>query len=79
MPTAHEHFSEQFEKWEMRGRGWQLYDTPIFPEPPFVPFTIRSMVETPAVDDGRRPSFLTSLFTAPARVPSGGILRLSVS
>ena len=61
MATAHEHFSEQFEKWEMRGRGWQVFPEPVYPEPPFVPFKLRSMVEPPAIDDGRRPTFLSSL------------------
>jgi Type IV secretion-system coupling protein DNA-binding domain len=73
MGTAHEHFSAQFAAWEMRGRGWQVYDRPIYPEPPFVPFTFRSMVEAPAVDDGRRQTFLSSLarkLAAPARPPA---------
>ena len=61
MPTAHEHFSEQFQKWEVRGRGWQVFDQPVYPEPPFVPFRFRSMVETPAVDDGRRHTFLSAM------------------
>ena len=71
MATAHEHFSAQFAAWEIRGRGWQVFDRPIYPEPPFVPFAVRSMVETPAVDDGRRQTFFSSLarkLAAPARV-----------
>jgi len=75
MPSAHEHFSEQFLKWEMRGRGWQVFPQPVFPEPPFAPFRTRPMTETPAIDDGRRPTFLSSLArkwaqpTAPAQPP----------
>ncbi len=69
MPSAHEHFSEQFQKWEKRGRGWQVFAEPVFPEPPFVPFALRSMAETPAVDNGRRPSFLGSLFRKVAVPP----------
>lgn len=61
MPTVHEHFSRQFQKWEVRGRGWQVFDQPVYPEPPFTPFAYRSMTETPAVDDGRRHTFLSSL------------------
>ena len=61
MPTVHEHFSQQFQKWEVRGRGWQVFDQPVYPEPPFTPFAYRSMMETPAVDDGRRHTFLSSL------------------
>ena len=61
MPTVHEHFSQQFQKWEVRGRGWQVFDQPVYPEPPFTPFAYRSMMETPAVDDGRRHTFLSAL------------------
>ena len=62
MPSAHEHFSKQFQTWEKRGRGWQVFDEPVYPEPPFIPFSFRSMTETPVVDNGVRPSFLGSLF-----------------
>ena len=61
MPIVHDHLSQQFLEWEIRGRGWRVYDQPIYPEPPFVPFTYRPMTDTLAVDDGRRPTFLSSL------------------
>ncbi|MDE2106436.1 MAG: type IV secretion system DNA-binding domain-containing protein, partial [Patescibacteria group bacterium] len=61
MATAHEQLSEQFFKWERRGRGWQVFPEPVSLEPPFVPFVRRSVPDTPIVDDGRRPSFLGSL------------------
>ena len=61
MPSVHEHYSEQFQKWEVRGRGWQVYDRPVYPEPPFTPPYFRSMVDPPAVDNGRRPTILSSL------------------
>lgn len=62
MPTAHEQFSEQFRRWELRGRGWQVFDEPVHPEPPFVPFHGHYLSPAPAVDDGRRPTLLSSLF-----------------
>src|SRR5882724_6388784 len=62
MPSVHEQLSEQFYKWESRGRGWRVFDHPVCPEPPFVPFHGHFLPETPAVDDGRRPSFLGSFF-----------------
>src|ERR1035437_8604344 len=65
MPSVHEHFSEQFQKWEIRGRGWQVFGQTVQPEPPFVPFTLRAMA--PVVDDGCRPSFLGSLFRKAAK------------
>jgi len=61
MPTAHEQLSEQFHKWELRGRGWKVFNQPVQLEPPFVPFSLRYFPETPPVDTGRRPSFLGSL------------------
>src|ERR1039457_2763413 len=69
MPTAHEHFSEQFRRWELRGRGWQGFDEPVYPEPPFVPFHGHFLPETPVVDDGRRPTFLSSLFRKVVAAP----------
>jgi hypothetical protein len=62
MPTAHEQFSEQFRRWELRGRGWQVFDEPVHPEPPFVPFHGHHLLNTPAVDNGRRPTLLSSLY-----------------
>ena len=69
MPSANEHFSAQFQKWERRGRGWQVFGEPVQPEPPFATFRLRSMTETPAVDCGSRPSFLGSLFRKIAAPP----------
>ncbi|HEX4263924.1 MAG TPA: type IV secretion system DNA-binding domain-containing protein [Verrucomicrobiae bacterium] len=72
MATIHEQVSERFYKWEQRGRGWKLYDEPIYPEPPFVRFDNHALPEAPVVDDGRRPTFLSSLWkkaTAPPPVP----------
>src|ERR1039457_1000426 len=60
MPTAHEQFSEQFRRWELRGRGWQVFGEPVFPEPPFVPFRRSYLPEPPAIDDGHRPTILSS-------------------
>jgi hypothetical protein len=62
MPIAHEYYSAQFQKWEVRGRGWQVFDEPVKPEPPFVPFRHTPMSETPVADNGSRPSLLGSLF-----------------
>jgi hypothetical protein len=69
MPTAHEQLSEQFRKWELRGRGWQVFDKPIYPEPPFVSFDGHYLPEPPVVDDGRRPTFLSSLFRKVVATP----------
>jgi len=59
MATVHNVLSEQFYRWEQRGRGWQTFDHPVAPEPPFVPFRFTPPPAT--VDDGRRPTVLSSL------------------
>jgi hypothetical protein len=62
MSGIHEQLSEQFHRWELRGRGWRVFDEPVHPEPPFVPFDGHYLPESPVVDDGRRPTMLSSLF-----------------
>lgn len=68
---AWEALTRQFYDWEMRGRGWQVFDRPVELEPPFRPF-FGHFVSTPTqlVDDGRRQtslsSFVGGLFKAPA-------------
>jgi hypothetical protein len=62
MLTGHGQFTEQFRRWELRGRGWQVFDEPVHPEPPFVPFSHHHLQEAPAIDNGRRPTFLSSLY-----------------
>src|SRR5579862_578242 len=72
MPTIHEQLTDQFYRWEIRGRGWWLFKEPVHPEPPFVPFESHELPETPVVDDGRRPTLLSSLWrkvAAPPPVP----------
>jgi hypothetical protein len=62
MPSIHDQLSEQFHKWEKRGRGWQVFDEPVAIEPPFVPFEFRNpFSDTPPTDTGARPNFLGSL------------------
>src|SRR5579871_5589843 len=62
-----ERLTRQFYDWEIRGRGWQVYGQPVALEPPFRPFFghIVSGGITPSVDDGRQPTFLSSLFDKP--------------
>jgi hypothetical protein len=61
MSGIHEQLSEQFRRWELRGRGWQVFDEPVHPEPPFVPFHGHYSSEPASVDDGHRPTFLSSV------------------
>jgi len=55
--------SAQFATWERRGRGWQVWPTPVVPEPAFRPF-LGFNLSSPrsSVDDGHRPALLASLF-----------------
>src|ERR1039458_2475760 len=60
MSTVHEQLTEQFRTWEVRGRGWQVFPEPVHPEPPFRPFHVHYLPDTPVIDDGRKPTFLSS-------------------
>jgi hypothetical protein len=62
MLSVHEQLTEQFYKWEARGRGWQVFEEPVYLEPPFVPFHGHYLPEAPAVDDGRKSTLLSSIF-----------------
>jgi excisionase family DNA binding protein len=60
--TEHERLTEQFYAWEIRGRGWQIWDSPVELEPPFRPFVFHSARPGPTPDDdARKPTFLSSL------------------
>lgn len=61
MAGIDERISQQFYDWERRGRGWQVFNEPVRPEPPFRPFTGFWQTSGPALDDGRRPTALSSL------------------
>jgi len=61
MSRLDEQLSEQFHRWERRGRGWQMFDEPVYPEPPFWPFEGHYLPATPPIDDGAKPTFLNSL------------------
>ena len=60
MDSVHEILTEQFRQWELRGRGWRVFDEPVAPEPPFAPFYGYHLPTTTVVDDGRRPTVLSS-------------------
>jgi len=61
MSLIEEKLSERFYAWEECGRGWQIWERPVSPEPPFRIFSGHHLPATPPVDDGRRPTFLSSL------------------
>ena len=51
--------TRQFYEWEQRGRGWQVFDLPVVPEPPYVPFP--GYYVLPSTDDGRRQTLFSGL------------------
>ena len=60
MASVHEILTDQFRRWESRGRGWRVFDEPVAPEPPFMPFDGHFLPDTPVIDDGRRDTVLSS-------------------
>lgn len=55
--------TRQFYEWEIRGRGWDIYPWPVALEPPFRPFPGHFLPSpTQGRDDGRKATFLSSLF-----------------
>ena len=57
-----EELTAQFYEWEMKGRGWLLWDSTIELEPPFQPFQFHASPRRDLfIDDGRKPTFLSNL------------------
>ncbi len=54
MSWVDEKLTERFYEWELRGRGWQVFDFPILPEPPFREFEGHFLPPSEVADDGRR-------------------------
>jgi hypothetical protein len=63
--SIEEQVAEQFYEWELRGRGWQLWDEPVRPVPPFKPFLGHGLVDVdhPSFreDDGRSHTLLSGV------------------
>lgn len=68
-PTIGEQLTENFYRWERRCRGWRVWDAPVELEPPYEPFFHALLALPQAVDDGRRPTLLSTLAE---RVLGGG-------
>ncbi|MFN7139406.1 MAG: hypothetical protein ACK4UN_08715, partial [Limisphaerales bacterium] len=71
MSQIEEKLTDQFYEWEIRGRGWQVWDAPIHPEPPFRPFYGHYVPRENIADDGRRPTLLSSLVSKLSRTLGG--------
>ena len=53
--------TEQFYRWEKRGRGWDVWDYAVELEPPFEPFVFHYVERRRVIDAARSPGLLTSL------------------
>lgn len=60
--TREESLTRQFYEWETRGRGWKIRPFPVELEPPFRPLYLFDPGADNLIDDGRKPTFLSSLF-----------------
>lgn len=69
MARIDEAHSARFVAWEKRGRGWNVFPHPVAPEPPFAPFP--RLAPPSPIDDGRRPTALSSLVSALSRGLAG--------
>ena len=63
MALIHEQLSEQFFRWEQRGRGWQVYSEPVRLEPPFRRYYGNFLPATRLPDDGLKPRIWNQLFS----------------
>ena len=61
MASVHEQLSKQFYQWESRGRGWKVFDKPVYPEPVFQEYLGNFLPESPDLDDGRKPTLVSAL------------------
>lgn len=59
--TLAEQLTINFYNWERRGRGWNVWGYPVELEPPYVPFFHTLPFEPEEIDDGRKPTFLSSI------------------
>lgn len=62
MGPIDERHTDQFRRFDLRTRGWQVFSEPVSPEPPFAPFVSHALLDESIADDGRRPTILSSLF-----------------
>jgi Type IV secretion-system coupling protein DNA-binding domain len=59
-PSREELLTKQFYEWELRGRGWQVWQEPVELEPPFRPFFGHFASAIGVADDARKPTIMSS-------------------
>jgi hypothetical protein len=63
MPRIDEQLTEQFYRWELRGRGWMVYPEPVALEPPFRPFLGHFLPVSNMADEGRKHTPVSSFIS----------------
>jgi hypothetical protein len=77
--TREELLTRQFYEWEVRGRGWQVWDAPVELEPPFRPFWSHCVPMPRVADDAlRETAFSTWALRMKGRL-SGHVLGTAAS
>ena len=61
--SVEERLAEQFYAWEVRGRGWQVWEEPVEPEPPYAPFQwqLECGKACESLDDGRQHTLISGV------------------
>lgn len=55
--------TSRFYDWELRGRGWHVFETPVDPEPEFYPFFGHFAPAPAVIDDGKRHTLMSGLIS----------------
>ena len=69
-----ERITTSFYAWELRGRGWDIAEYPVALEPPYRPFFLlpeQGDLQSPPIDDGKRPTLLSNAIEQTRRFFSG--------
>ena len=74
--TREQALTRRFYEWERRGRGWDVFPYPVELEPPFRPVYLAAESSAQPLDDGRRPTFLSSLVESFTTTNGGAAKRL---
>lgn len=59
--TPSEQATLHFYQWEHRNRGYQLFNTPVDIEPPYLPYFRKRVSNPQVIDDGRVPSLFQTI------------------
>ena len=69
--TVEEQLAEAYCRWEIRGRGWQMWDEPVALEPAYEHFAPQ-VAKSEVADDGRISTFLSRAVSSLQQLLAGG-------